>query len=330
MEYPQLIIFHYGESDRVVCPFVLGVSSQGNPLMRGYQVEGVSRSGKGPGWRVYQIKKMENIENYQDFFDTEDLDFNEIYPWTFKVFKMLETRIPIKERELIEKARPPVEGEVFVEEEEFISIWDELRNAINKEPDLAGKDQVTLDWLKKYHSSSTTPIAGPSTDIEHEAYSSNLDGITLYFDDLDDAVVTITREMISGPSLPKTLKDQFNVIQIVSEDARGGPDVVAMHGDGVITIFGGRQVDRGVIAHEASHGLAISKWGDVIPPAGSDYSAAIDSGEPAPSEYAARNRGEDFTEAVKMFVVNPEELERISPTRYRVIKRLMEEKDYGG
>jgi len=89
MDWPQLIVFKYGDSDRVVAPFVIGVSSEGNPLMRGYQLEGVSRSGKGAGWRMFQIKKMERVENHQDFFKAEDFDFDRNYPWTYEVFKML-------------------------------------------------------------------------------------------------------------------------------------------------------------------------------------------------------------------------------------------------
>jgi hypothetical protein len=89
MDWPQIVIFHYGESDRVVAPFVVGVSSKGNPLLRGYQLEGNSRSGKGAGWRVFQIGKMEKVENHQDFFNADDFDFDEIYPWIYKVFKML-------------------------------------------------------------------------------------------------------------------------------------------------------------------------------------------------------------------------------------------------
>lgn len=89
MEWPQLVVFGYGDSDRVVAPFVVGVSSEGNPLMRGYQLEGVSRSGKGAGWRVFQISKMENLENYQEFFDAEDFKFDGVYPWIYIVFKML-------------------------------------------------------------------------------------------------------------------------------------------------------------------------------------------------------------------------------------------------
>jgi len=93
MDWPQLIIFNYSGSDRVVAPFVLGVSSEGNPLIRGYQIEGVSKSGKGEGWRVFQIKKMVNVDNYQDFFNAGDFDFDARYPWTFKVFKMLQSSL---------------------------------------------------------------------------------------------------------------------------------------------------------------------------------------------------------------------------------------------
>lgn len=89
MAWPQLIIFKYGESDRVVAPFVLGLSSEGNPLLRGFQLEGNSRSGKVGGWRVFQIRKMENLENYQEFFDAEDFEFDRFYPWTHKVIRML-------------------------------------------------------------------------------------------------------------------------------------------------------------------------------------------------------------------------------------------------
>lgn len=90
MEWPQLIVFHYGESDRVVAPFVVGVSSEGNPLLRGYQLEGNSRSGKGEGWRVFQVRKMERVETFQDFFNAQDFDFDASCPWLYKVFKMLE------------------------------------------------------------------------------------------------------------------------------------------------------------------------------------------------------------------------------------------------
>lgn len=89
MYWPQLVVFKYGESDRVVAPFVLGLSSEENPLLRGFQLEGFSRSGKGAGWRVFQIRKMENLENYQEHFDADDFEFDRFYPWTYKVIKMV-------------------------------------------------------------------------------------------------------------------------------------------------------------------------------------------------------------------------------------------------
>jgi hypothetical protein len=85
----QLIIFRYGASDRVVAPFVLGASSDWKLLLRGYQLEGNSRSGKGPGWRVFQVEKMGLTDNHQDFFYPEEFGFNDVYPWTYYVFATL-------------------------------------------------------------------------------------------------------------------------------------------------------------------------------------------------------------------------------------------------
>lgn len=89
MDWPQLIVFRYDGLDRVVAPFVVGVSSEGNPLLRGFQLEGGSRSGKVGGWRVFQIRKIKDVENYQDFFNKEDFKFDDVYPWIYKVYKML-------------------------------------------------------------------------------------------------------------------------------------------------------------------------------------------------------------------------------------------------
>jgi len=330
MNWPQLIVFEYSGASRVVAPFVVGVSSEGNPLMRGYQLEGVSRSGKGEGWRMFQIKKMERVENHQDFFDAEDFDFDQNYPWTYEVFKMLQKGIPAERPAFVSGVEEPVEIEVYPEEEIPVSSIEELLDDINNAGDIPEKDEVTLEWLQKYGSKTTQTIGGPSTDIEHEAYSVDLDGITLYYDDLNDAAVTITREMIAGAPLPKTLREQILGIQIVPEDARGGSDVVAMSDNGIVTIFGDRQVDSGVIAHEAAHYFAVNTWGDSQPPEDSDYSRAINSGEPAVSAYSARNRGEDFAEAVRMFVVDPGKLKEVAPRRYQVIKRLMEDQKYSG
>ncbi len=89
MDWPRLVVFLYDGSDRLVAPFVIGVSSEGNPLLRGYQLEGNSRSGKGEGWRVFQIDKIEDLFDHQEFFYPDDFDFDGFYPWIYKVYKML-------------------------------------------------------------------------------------------------------------------------------------------------------------------------------------------------------------------------------------------------
>lgn len=210
------------------------------------------------------------------------------------------------------------------------SVFVQLLSDIQKEPDLVGKNQAMYDWLKKYHSPLATAIAGPGTDIEHEAYSIYLDGIPLYFDDLDDAVVVTAREIIAGAQLPALLRSQIVGIQLVEEDKRGDPLTIAWNIDGFITVYGGREADAGILAHEAAHEFSFTKWEWGMPVEGSDYLAAIQSGEPPVSEYSKRNTGEDFAEAVRAFVVDPNELQKIAPLRYKVIKRLMVDKDYSG
>lgn len=215
-------------------------------------------------------------------------------------------------------------------EEKVVSIFDQLRQSINALTDIPDKDQLILDWLRQNLPSATTPVAGPSTSIVHEAYTTYVDGIPIYFDSLEDSVVTLAREIISGSPLPSLLKEMIVGIQIVEEDAPGGPDVIGMSADGFITIYGNRQVDPGVIAHEAAHDFAVGKWGNPIPSEDSDYVAAINSGEPPVSEYSLRNSSEDFAESIRMFVDNPTEMKKIAPLRYQVIERLMTEKGYGG
>jgi hypothetical protein len=89
IEWNQFVKFKYGNSDRIVAPFVVGVSKEGNPLLRGFQMVGNSRSGKGPGWRVFQIEVIEKLENHQTYFEKEDFDFDNYFPWIYRVIKMV-------------------------------------------------------------------------------------------------------------------------------------------------------------------------------------------------------------------------------------------------
>jgi hypothetical protein len=89
LEQQKLLVFEYKGRDRLVAPFVFGVSQYGNALMRGYLIEGSSRSGKGPGWRVFQVREMSMVDVFDEWFYPEDFKFDRWYPWVYKVYKML-------------------------------------------------------------------------------------------------------------------------------------------------------------------------------------------------------------------------------------------------
>lgn len=89
LEWCELVSFNYSGYDRVVAPFVLGASQEGRILMRGYQTQGASKSEKVGGWRVFKIKEMGSLQKFGEYFFKEQYDFQEYYPWIYRVFKML-------------------------------------------------------------------------------------------------------------------------------------------------------------------------------------------------------------------------------------------------
>lgn len=81
----QAIRFWYNDSERIVEPYVFGVSSEGNPLMRGFQTDGVSLSGKGPGWRVFQVLKMFDVILIGEYFTPNFSEYDPYTPWIYEV-----------------------------------------------------------------------------------------------------------------------------------------------------------------------------------------------------------------------------------------------------
>ena len=205
-----------------------------------------------------------------------------------------------------------------------------LIQSVRQQTDFSRRYALVEEWLDANLPCNKTIIAGPNTDIEHKCYAVTIEGIILYFDEVDRSVILTIIEMITGAKLPGLLKAQLFGIQMVAEYARGGPDVVAMMGDGIVTVFGGRDADMGIIAHEVAHEFAVQKWGNPMPPSDTDYYAAIRSGEPAVSQYGKKNDSEDFAEAVRMYVEDLEQLQMDYPKRYAVIDRLMKDPAYGG
>lgn len=65
----QLIIeFHYDGEIRIVEPHCHGISAKGNHVLRAFQVDGYSSTGKF-GWKLYDMSKVPNITVSETIFE---------------------------------------------------------------------------------------------------------------------------------------------------------------------------------------------------------------------------------------------------------------------
>lgn len=61
IQHKRVLEFIYDGFQRVVEPHAVGYSSQGNLLLRCYQVEGQSHSSPVPDWRLMTVAKIKNL-----------------------------------------------------------------------------------------------------------------------------------------------------------------------------------------------------------------------------------------------------------------------------
>jgi hypothetical protein len=69
IENMQLIEFYYEGGRRTVEPHCYGQSSKGNDVIRAYQVNGYSSSGK-MGWKLYDLSKVSSLTLLSENFDS--------------------------------------------------------------------------------------------------------------------------------------------------------------------------------------------------------------------------------------------------------------------
>lgn len=74
IENKNLIEFNYDGESRIVEPHCYGLSTKGNEVLRAYQVDGFSSSGK-MGWKLYDLGKANNINILEDIFDKPRNDY---------------------------------------------------------------------------------------------------------------------------------------------------------------------------------------------------------------------------------------------------------------
>jgi hypothetical protein len=57
----SIIEFHYKDHHRIVEPYCYGVGNNGNELLRGYQIGGISDS-EIPNWKLFKVSDIENLK----------------------------------------------------------------------------------------------------------------------------------------------------------------------------------------------------------------------------------------------------------------------------
>ncbi|RLA99334.1 MAG: hypothetical protein DRG83_13180 [Deltaproteobacteria bacterium] len=57
----RLVHFFYRGGFRTVEPHCYGISTAGNEVLRAYQVEGHSESGKPIGWKLFRVSEMSSL-----------------------------------------------------------------------------------------------------------------------------------------------------------------------------------------------------------------------------------------------------------------------------
>ena len=72
----RLIRFYYEGHLRIVQPHAYGIhKNTKNEVLRAYQVGGYSSSGNIPGWRLYLVRKISNIEITDETFENPALGY---------------------------------------------------------------------------------------------------------------------------------------------------------------------------------------------------------------------------------------------------------------
>ncbi|MHB1417812.1 MAG: hypothetical protein ACYC1C_21390 [Chloroflexota bacterium] len=59
----------YQGAERVLDPYLVGITPKGNKALRAHQVRGHSASGRLPAWRLYLIDSIDRIELLEDHFE---------------------------------------------------------------------------------------------------------------------------------------------------------------------------------------------------------------------------------------------------------------------
>ncbi|MEQ8822749.1 MAG: WYL domain-containing protein [Filomicrobium sp.] len=72
MEDKTLLKIDYPPGERIVEPYALGRTSQGNEVLRAYQRSGASESGEPTNWKLFRVDRIDDVEPVDRRFRTRN------------------------------------------------------------------------------------------------------------------------------------------------------------------------------------------------------------------------------------------------------------------
>ena len=198
--------------------------------------------------------------------------------------------------------------------------------------DSADAIHAVTEWAKAHTDEWNTEFFEDLMEFEEEL--AKLEGIsntTVKYSakNQDGIVKTVLLLLLENQGLPGRIKSAASNIALVSQSVAGVISSAGT-GSGQIIVYGGNALDLHTLTHEAARNIAHGLWNSTTPPPGSDYYAAMNSGEPPVNEKAATSPEEDFAEAVSLYSTNPSLLQQIAPRRFTVIDAIMNYADEDG
>ena len=84
------LTFDYNGGHRLVEPYCFGVSTADNLVLRAYQIDGYSKSGKSSGWKMFCIDKIDGLRLKQEQFHRIRPDYNPDDPAMIEIIAAVE------------------------------------------------------------------------------------------------------------------------------------------------------------------------------------------------------------------------------------------------
>jgi uncharacterized protein YjdB len=199
-------------------------------------------------------------------------------------------------------------------------------------------DEVVDRYIRQRETKKTEVVNLVTVKNIEWMYAVDWEGIRWHYSEETRAsVVKTISDLVRETKIPQSLKRHTNDVYFSTQPNKDdsfweffyqipGFASYASARQQSVMVYSMNALDKGAMCHEMAHNLALWKYGNTVPPQWSDYyQALMQPNEPPVSQYATRHEQEDSAESVKEFILNPMRLRVHQPTRYNVIRRILED-----